>query len=122
MEADQDSGESVKLKLFFMDLQSVPRNHIRYISWIAYLVRRDTKSGQMRDSLAVRNAPHSNYYLQDGIDMGTIMDTDVSVKEVSSLSARGPAQFPSSHFDSAPGPGLPPPPLALDLINSCRLR
>lgn len=59
-----------------MDLQSVPRNHIRYISWIAYLVG--------RDSLPVRNAPHSNYYLQDGIDMGTIMDTDVSVEEVSS--------------------------------------
>lgn len=66
-----------------MNLQSVPRNHIRYISWIAYLVRRDPKSGQLRDSIAVKNSPHSNYYLQDGIDMGTIMDTDVQVKEVS---------------------------------------
>lgn len=83
VESDDQSGDTIKLKLFFMDLQSVPRNHIRYISWIAYLVRRDAKSGLMRDSTAVKNAPHCNYYLQDGIDMGTIMDTDVKVKEVS---------------------------------------
>lgn len=83
MESDEENGETIKLKLFFLDLKSVPRNHIRYISWIAYLVRRDSKSGQMRDSLAVCNSPHSNYYLQDGIDMGTIMDTDIPVKEVS---------------------------------------
>lgn len=95
MEADIESGDTIKLKLFFMDLQSVPRNHIRYISWIAYLVRRDTKSGQMRDSLPVSNSPHSNYYMQDGIDMGTIMDTDVSVKEVSQT-PKGPPQSRSS--------------------------
>lgn len=77
------TSDTVKLKLFFMDLQSVPRNHIRYISWCAYLVRRDSKSGQMRDTQPVKNAPHSNYYLQDGMDLGAIMDTDVSVQEVS---------------------------------------
>lgn len=64
----------------------MPRNHIRYISWIAYVVRRDAKFGQIKESIAVRNAPHSNYYLQDGIDMGTIMDTHIPVKEVSSSS------------------------------------
>ena len=32
----------------------------------------------------MRNSPHSNYYLQDGIDMGTIMETDVAVREVRS--------------------------------------
>lgn len=76
-----------------MDLQSVPRNHIRYISWIAYIVRRlpggqssTTSSsglGSPRESIVVKNAPHSNYYLQDGMDMGTIMDTELCVKEVS---------------------------------------
>lgn len=75
--------DNLRLKLFFMDLQSVPRNHIRYISWIAYVVKRDSKSGQTRESLAVRNSPHSNYYLQDGIDMGTIMDTNILAREVS---------------------------------------
>lgn len=29
VEADNESGDTIKLKLFFMDLQSVPRNHIR---------------------------------------------------------------------------------------------
>lgn len=67
-----------------MDLQSVPRNHIRYISWVAYVVRRDTKTGALRESTAVKNSPHCNYYLQDGMDMGTIMNTEISVKEVSS--------------------------------------
>lgn len=82
MESDSEN-ETVRLKLFFMDLQSVPRNHIRYISWIAYVVRRDSKSGSMKESMAVRNSPHCNYYLQDGIDMGTIMDTHIPAKEVS---------------------------------------
>lgn len=82
MESDSEN-ENIRLKLFFMDLQSVPRNHIRYISWIAYIVKRDSKSGVMKESIAVKNSPHSNYYLQDGIDMGTIMDTHIPVKEVS---------------------------------------
>lgn len=81
--------ENVRLKLFFMDLQSVPRNHIRYISWIAYVVKRDTKSGAMKESAAVRNSPHSNYYLQDGIDMGTIMDTNIQAREVSTKKSNG---------------------------------
>lgn len=85
VESDTDTSDTVRLKLFFMDLQSVPRNHIRYISWIAYIVRRlgPNCSSSARESIVVKNAPHSNYYLQDGIDMGTIMDTELSVKEVS---------------------------------------
>lgn len=47
------------------------------------MVRREPKSGGQRESLAVRHSPHSNYYLQDGMDLGTIMDTDIPVKEVS---------------------------------------
>lgn len=84
MEADTSELEHLRLKLFFLDLKSVPRNHIRYISWIAYVVRRDPKSGAQRESIVVRNSPHSSYYQQDGMDMGTIMDTEIEVKEVSS--------------------------------------
>lgn len=62
IEADMDS-EFVRLKLFFMDLHSVPRNHLRYISWIAYVIARDPKHG-IRESIAVANSPHSNYYIQ----------------------------------------------------------
>ena len=69
---------------FFMDLHSVPRNHLRYISWIAYVIGRDPRQG-IRESISVANAPHSNYYIQDGIDMGVIMETPISVAEVSAL-------------------------------------
>ena len=62
IEADMD-GEFLRLKLFFMDLHSVPRNHLRYISWIAYVIARDPKHG-IRESIAVANSPHSNYYIQ----------------------------------------------------------
>lgn len=74
-------SEFVRLKLFFMDLHSVPRNHLRYISWIAYVVVREPRSG-LRESIAVANSPHSNYYIQDGIDMGAMMDTSLTVAKV----------------------------------------
>ena len=64
-----------------MDLHSVPRNHLRYISWIAYVIARDPRHG-IRESIAVANSPHSNYYIQDGIDMGAMMDTNLSVAKV----------------------------------------
>lgn len=81
----------MRLKLFFMDLNSVPKNHLRYISWIAYIVRKDCKSS-VRESKIVENAPHSNYYLQDGTDMGALMDTDIPVREVSAATT-------ASHFN-----------------------
>ncbi|KAH9424047.1 hypothetical protein DERP_008895 [Dermatophagoides pteronyssinus] len=80
IEADMDS-EFLRLKLFFMDLHSVPRNHLRYISWIAYVIAKDPRHG-VRESLAVTNAPHSNYYVQDGIDMGAMMDTTLPVSKI----------------------------------------
>lgn len=80
IEADMEA-EFVRLKLFFMDLHSVPRNHLRYISWIAYVIARDPKHG-IRESIAVANSPHSNYYIQDGIDMGANMDTKLAVAKV----------------------------------------
>ena len=74
-------SEFVRLKLFFMDLHSVPRNHLRYISWIAYVIARDPRHG-IRESIAVANSPHANYYIQDGIDMGAMMDTNLPVAKV----------------------------------------
>ncbi|KAF7491884.1 hypothetical protein SSS_01888 [Sarcoptes scabiei] len=80
IEADLDS-KFLRLKLFFMDLHSVPRNHLRYISWIAYVIAKDPRNG-LRESLAVVNSPHSNYYVQDGIDMGVMMDTTLPVAKI----------------------------------------
>ena len=62
----------------------MPRNHIRHISWSAYVVRRDARTGAQKESIAVLNAPHCNFYLQDGVDLGALMDTDIAVKSVSS--------------------------------------
>ena len=109
VECDTAEGPVARLKLFFLDLQSVPRNHIRYISWIAYVVRRDPKSGLQCDSMPVENAPHSNYYLQDGMDLGTIMDTSVQVDEVS-VAWRRPAEC-----GPAPRGGPPPGCVGLNL-------
>ncbi|RWS26430.1 uncharacterized protein B4U80_08312, partial [Leptotrombidium deliense] len=75
IEADVEN-EFLRLKLFFMDLHSVPRNHLRYISWITYVVTKDSNTGT-RESIPVNNIPHSNYYVTDGVDMGVIMDTDI---------------------------------------------
>lgn len=94
IEADLDST-FVRLKLFFMDLHSVPRNHLRYISWIAYIIARDPKSG-LRESIVVANSPHSNYYIQDGIDMGVMMDTTLPVAKVRSINH--PSNQPSNNY------------------------
>ncbi|XP_064466638.1 uncharacterized protein LOC135377855 [Ornithodoros turicata] len=80
VEADLDS-DVVRLKLFYADLHHVPRGHLRYVAWNAYLIRRDPDSGARESVLAV-HAPHSCYYVQDGMDVGVVMDTDVSVREI----------------------------------------
>ncbi|GIY37034.1 uncharacterized protein CEXT_27461 [Caerostris extrusa] len=65
-------GECLKLKLFCSDLHHVPRNHLRYVSWNAYVVRNES-------NMIVLNAPHWNYYIQEGVDMGIVMETDIPV-------------------------------------------
>ena len=75
-------AEHLKLKLYFMDLHSVPRNHIRYVSWYTFVNVRNSKSGQ-QESVTVKNSPHFNYYIQDGIDMGVVIDTNILVADVS---------------------------------------
>ncbi|XP_075585063.1 uncharacterized protein LOC124494413 isoform X3 [Dermatophagoides farinae] len=86
IESDMES-EMLKLKLYFMDMHSVPRNHLRYVSWYIYLIAQsDTihnNSGQT-ENIMVKNSPHYNYYIQDGIDMGVVMETDVPVSDIKS--------------------------------------
>lgn len=74
-------GEHLKLKLYFMDMHSVPRNHLRYVSWYTFLNVLDSASG-VHESLPVKNGPNFNYYIQDGIDMGIVMETNVLVADV----------------------------------------
>ncbi|UYV80503.1 hypothetical protein LAZ67_19000365 [Cordylochernes scorpioides] len=82
VEADADAADCLKVKVFFSDIQLVPRNHLRYVSWNVYVVRTQANSGN-RESVPVLDAPHSNFYVQDGVDMGVVMDTNIPVKDVS---------------------------------------
>lgn len=82
VEADMEC-ESLKLKLFYSDLHNVPRNHLRSVYWNAYVVRFHPTTGT-KESILVLNAPHSNYYVQDGVDMGVVMETNIPVRQVTS--------------------------------------
>lgn len=81
IESDME-GEHLKLKLYFMDMHSVPRNHLRYVSWFVYVIVQDPHSGT-QENIMVKNSPHCNYYIQDGIDMGVVMETNIAVADVS---------------------------------------
>lgn len=80
LEADTHS-ETLRVRLIYKDVHNVPRNHLRYVSWSAYLLRYNSKSGLL-DPIAFTHAPFSHYYVQEDTDDGIIMETDVTVKEV----------------------------------------
>ncbi|XP_023216783.1 uncharacterized protein LOC111619310 [Centruroides sculpturatus] len=80
VEADMEA-ECLKLKLFYTDLHNVPRNHLKYVSWNAYVIRNHPTTGH-RESILVINAPHNSYYVQDGMDMGVTMETDIPVRQI----------------------------------------
>ena len=54
---------------------------LRYVSWSAYLLRYNTKSGTL-DPVAFTHAPFSHYYVQEETDDGIIMETDVTLQSV----------------------------------------
>ena len=86
LEADTHS-ETLRVRLVHKDVHNVPRNHLRYTSWSAYLLRYNSKTGLL-DPIAFTHAPFSHYYVQEDTDDGIIMETDVTVKEVSWDSVR----------------------------------
>lgn len=83
VETDAEA-EFLRLKLFFADLASVPRNHLKVVSWNAYVVR--DGNGGNKESVIVLNAPHQGYYVQDGVDMGVVMETNIPVTQVCEIS------------------------------------
>ncbi|GIX77858.1 hypothetical protein CEXT_397641 [Caerostris extrusa] len=48
--------EFLRLKLFYSDMHNVPRNHLRSVSWNAYVIR-DHPSTGTKESVIVLNAP-----------------------------------------------------------------
>lgn len=80
LEADTHS-DTLRVRMVYKDVHNVPRNHLRYVSWSAYLLRYNSKTGLL-DPISCTHAPYSHYYVQEEADDGIIMETDVTVKEV----------------------------------------
>ncbi|ODM88432.1 hypothetical protein Ocin01_18250 [Orchesella cincta] len=80
LEADTHS-DTLRVRMVYKDVHNVPRNHLRYVSWSAYLLRYNSKTGLL-DPISCTHAPYSHYYVQEEVDDGIIMETDVTVKEV----------------------------------------
>ncbi|XP_071513816.1 uncharacterized protein [Panulirus ornatus] len=73
-------SDMLRLKLVFNDVHNVPRNHLRYVCWNAYLLRRASRG--YVESVCLSNGPFSNYYAQESTDDGLMMESDVPVKEI----------------------------------------
>lgn len=69
------------LWFFFLKMTYHP---LRYVSWNAYVMRNDGNvASKESNAMVVLNAPHWNYYIQEGVDMGIVMETDIPVSVVS---------------------------------------
>ncbi|KAK0163986.1 hypothetical protein PV328_002661 [Microctonus aethiopoides] len=72
-------SDTVRLHLVYKDIHNVPRNHLRYISWSAFLMRSDEPDSE---TILLPGAPFSRYYAQEQADEGIIMETSLGVNEV----------------------------------------
>ncbi|XP_014259022.2 uncharacterized protein LOC106672250 [Cimex lectularius] len=72
-------SDSVRLHMVYKDIHNVPRNHLRYVSWTAYVVQHH---GKHVEPVPLPGAPFSHYYAQDASDEGIIMETDIGIKEL----------------------------------------
>ncbi|XP_076657069.1 uncharacterized protein LOC143361498 [Halictus rubicundus] len=68
-------SDTVRLHLVYKDIHNVPRNHLRYVSWSAYLL-------QDEEPISLPGAPFSRYYSQELVDEGIIMETNLDTNAV----------------------------------------
>ena len=78
MRADLHS-DVVRLHLVYEDMHNVPRNHLRFVSWTAYLIRGEEPT---TEAVGLPGAPFSRYYAQEPVDEGIMMETALGVAEV----------------------------------------
>nr|KAG5709012.1 hypothetical protein BaRGS_004651 [Batillaria attramentaria] len=76
LEADT-SGKNLCFKLYYTDISHVPRKFSRYVSWHLRLLTR----GNSRAARPL-NGPFNKYYVQQELDEGFTMKTDIPVEEV----------------------------------------
>lgn len=72
-------SDTVRLHLVYKDIHNVPRNHLRYVSWSAYLLRDEEAN---MTAISLPGAPFSRYYAQESADEGIIMETNLDTNEV----------------------------------------
>ncbi|XP_073957225.1 uncharacterized protein [Choristoneura fumiferana] len=73
-------SDTVRLHMLYRDVHNVPRNHLRYVSWSAWLVR--AAPGEP-DAEELPGAPFAHYYAQESADEGLMMETALRVEDVS---------------------------------------
>ncbi|XP_026759061.1 uncharacterized protein LOC113518372 [Galleria mellonella] len=75
-------SETVRMHMLYRDVHHVPRNHLRYVSWSAWLVRSAPAPGEP-DAEELPGAPFEHYYAQESADEGLMMETALRVEDVS---------------------------------------
>jgi len=89
-----NADRALRMRLVNRDAKNIPRNHIRYVCWTAYLLKRHPKLNKL--GLSSANAGSSDYaarvhfdqkvyekhFVQDDLDEGVLMDAKVPIKEV----------------------------------------
>ncbi|XP_043255034.1 uncharacterized protein LOC122398857 [Colletes gigas] len=72
-------SDTVRLHLVYKDIHNVPRNHLRYVSWSAYLLKEEESGTTV---IGLPGAPFSRYYAQESTDEGIIMETELDTNEI----------------------------------------
>jgi len=103
MEADMNA-ETLRLRLIHKDAKNIPRNHIRYVCWSAHLIKRHPKLASKLGKLVDEDDPdglgcapalpdytaklcmdqklYFQYFVQDDVEDGTLMDTKIPIDEI----------------------------------------
>ncbi|XP_071744826.1 uncharacterized protein [Lepeophtheirus salmonis] len=90
------NGDTLKLRMIHKDAKNIPRNHIRYVCWSAYLIKNHPK---LKHALGGGSKPkdytakipldqklYFQYFVQDDTEDGTLMDTKIPIKEITDSS------------------------------------
>ncbi|KAJ8670374.1 hypothetical protein QAD02_001633 [Eretmocerus hayati] len=72
-------SDLLRLHLVYKDIHNVPRNHLKFVSWTAYLIRGEEPNAEI---MSLPGAPFSRYYAQEPADEGIIMETSIGVGDV----------------------------------------
>ena len=94
------NGDTLRIRLNHKDIKNIPRNHIRYVCWSAFLIKKHPKLVSKLGSMGIKDMSqasvgadytaripldqkiYTQFYVQEEEDGGFLMDTGISLKEV----------------------------------------